>query len=75
VRPPVDIAAVAALALTPDGHEGKEYVLTGDEAFTVAEQVQILAESLGRDIEVREAATSIEALLTDEREQLLARRR
>ena len=59
---PADIAAVAALALTQEGHQGKEYVLTGDEAFTVAEQVQILAKAIGRDIEVREVATPVEAV-------------
>jgi uncharacterized protein YbjT (DUF2867 family) len=59
---PADVAAVAALALTQNGHHGKEYVLTGDEAFTVAEQVQILAKAIGRDIEVREAATPTEAV-------------
>jgi uncharacterized protein YbjT (DUF2867 family) len=59
---PADIAAVAALALTGDGHQGKQYVLTGDEAFTIAEQVRILAEAIGRDIEVREAATPAEAV-------------
>jgi uncharacterized protein YbjT (DUF2867 family) len=59
---PADIAAVAALALTEDGHQGKEYVLTGDEAFTVAEQVRILAEAIGRDIEVRQTATPAEAV-------------
>jgi uncharacterized protein YbjT (DUF2867 family) len=30
-----------------------EYVLTGAEAFTVAEQVQLLANAIGRDIQVR----------------------
>jgi uncharacterized protein YbjT (DUF2867 family) len=59
---PADIAAVAALALTRSGHQGQEYVLTGDEAFTVAEQVQILARAIGRDIEVREVATPAEAV-------------
>lgn len=59
---PADIAAVAARALTEDGHEGKEYLLTGGQAFTVAEQVQILAETLGRGIEVREVASSAEAV-------------
>ncbi|HEY2697238.1 MAG TPA: NAD(P)H-binding protein [Pseudonocardiaceae bacterium] len=59
---PADIAAVAALVLTQEGHQGNEYVLTGDEAFTVAEQVQILAKALGRDIEVREVATPAEAV-------------
>lgn len=57
---PSDIASVAALALTGDGHQGKSYVLTGDETFTVTEQVRILAEALGRDIEVREVATPAE---------------
>jgi uncharacterized protein YbjT (DUF2867 family) len=59
---PADIAAVAALTLTSDGHEGAEYLLTGGEAFTVAEQVRILATVLGRDIEVRTAATAEEAV-------------
>jgi uncharacterized protein YbjT (DUF2867 family) len=59
---PADIAAVAAVALTEDGHEGEEYLLTGGEAFTVAEQVQILAKAIGRDIEVRTVATPAEAV-------------
>lgn len=59
---PADIAAVAALALTQEGHHGKEYVLTGDESLTLAEQVQILAKAIGCDIEVREVATPIEAV-------------
>lgn len=59
---PADIAAVAALALTEDGREGQEYLLTGGESFTVAEQVRILAEAIGRDIEVRPVATPAEAV-------------
>lgn len=59
---PVDIAAVAAVTLTEDGHEGQEYLLTGGEAYTVAEQVQVLAKTIGRDIEVRPVATPAEAL-------------
>jgi hypothetical protein len=35
---------------------------TGGEACTIAEQVQILAEATGRDIEVRTAATPAEAV-------------
>jgi uncharacterized protein YbjT (DUF2867 family) len=31
-----DIAAVAAAALTGEGHEGKRYVVTGPEALTFA---------------------------------------
>ena len=59
---PADIASVAALALTEDGHQGKEYVLTGDEALTVTEQVRIIGKVMGRDLEVREAATPAEAV-------------
>lgn len=59
---PADIAAIAALVLTEDGHDGKQYVPTGGELMTVAEQVQILAEATGLDIEVREASTPAEAV-------------
>ena len=54
---PADIASAAAHVLTTSAHEGKIYTLTGDEAFTVAEQVAILASAIGRDIEVRDAGT------------------
>ncbi len=59
---PADIAAVAALALIENGHDGKCYVPTGDELMTVAEQVQILAKTTGLTIEVHEAATPAEAV-------------
>lgn len=59
---PADIAAVAALALTGDGHAGREYVLTGEETFTVAEQVAVLSAATGLDIKVREPATQDEAV-------------
>jgi len=59
---PADIAAVAALVLTADGHQGRAYALTGAEAFTIAEQVRILADMVGRDIEVRDATTPAEAI-------------
>jgi uncharacterized protein YbjT (DUF2867 family) len=59
---PADIAAVAALVLAEDGHQGREYALTGDEALTVTEQVRILTAAIGRDIEVREVATPAEAV-------------
>jgi uncharacterized protein YbjT (DUF2867 family) len=54
---PADIASVAALVLTAGGYAGESYVLTGDEPLTVAEQVQIIAKTIGRDIEVRAATT------------------
>jgi uncharacterized protein YbjT (DUF2867 family) len=59
---PADIAAVAAHVLTENGHENTEYVLTGDEALTVTEQVRILAAALGRTIEVRTVSTPEEAV-------------
>jgi uncharacterized protein YbjT (DUF2867 family) len=59
---PADIAAVAARALTEDGHQGREYLLTGGEALTVAEQVRILAAAAGRDIATRPVATAAEAV-------------
>lgn len=59
---PADIAAVAALALTRDGHQGQEYVLTGDELFTLAEQVKIIAAATGRNLEVRPVTTPQEAV-------------
>jgi uncharacterized protein YbjT (DUF2867 family) len=59
---PADIAAVAAATLTEDRHEGAEYLLTGGEAFTLAQQVRILAKAIGRDIEVRDVATPAEAV-------------
>jgi uncharacterized protein YbjT (DUF2867 family) len=59
---PADIAAAAAVVLTEDGHAGRAYALTGDEALTLAEQVAILGRALGRDLEVRPAATPEEAI-------------
>jgi uncharacterized protein YbjT (DUF2867 family) len=59
---PADIAAVGALALTKDGHQGEDYVLTGGETFTIAEQVRIIARTIGRAIEIRAAATPAEAV-------------
>lgn len=59
---PADIAAVAAVALTEEGHQGQEYTLTGEETFTIAEQVQVLARATGRDLEVRAARTPEEAV-------------
>ena len=48
---PRDIAAVAVRALTSDGHDRKTYELTGPEALSIREQVDILSEALGRRIE------------------------
>jgi len=48
---PADIARVAAVTLTADGHIGKGYTLTGPAALTSREQVEIIAEVTGRPIE------------------------
>jgi uncharacterized protein YbjT (DUF2867 family) len=46
-----DIAAVAAVALTEDGHEGKTYDLTGPEALTHGEMAAKLSKAVGQDIQ------------------------
>jgi (4-alkanoyl-5-oxo-2,5-dihydrofuran-3-yl)methyl phosphate reductase len=48
---PRDIAAVAVCALTEPGHEEKAYPVTGPEALSVGEMVQILADTVGKPIE------------------------
>jgi (4-alkanoyl-5-oxo-2,5-dihydrofuran-3-yl)methyl phosphate reductase len=48
---PYDIAAVAAVALTSPGHEGKAYDLTGAELLSAPEQVEILSKVIGKSIE------------------------
>lgn len=57
---PRDIAAVAAIALTEPGHEGKTYRLIGPPPHLgSADQVRIVGEALGRPlriVEVTEAA-------------------
>ena len=49
-----DIAAVAARALYEDGHAGGDYVLTGPESLSQAEQVRIIGEAIGRRIQFEE---------------------
>ena len=48
---PRDIAAVAVRALITPGHEGKAYPLTGPQAISVAEQVRVLSNAIGKPIE------------------------
>ena len=50
---PADIAAVAAAALTGSGHAGRVLRPTGPEALRPADQVAVLAEVLGRPLELR----------------------
>ncbi len=45
-----DIGAVAAVALTEEGHAGQEYVITGPELLTVGDKVATIAAAVGREI-------------------------
>ncbi|GAA4202969.1 NAD(P)H-binding protein [Actinocatenispora rupis] len=47
---PYDIAAVAAGALSGDGHRGQVYRLTGPEALRPADRLRTLGTVLGRDL-------------------------
>ncbi|NJP43645.1 NAD(P)H-binding protein [Actinacidiphila epipremni] len=49
---PRDIAEVAAAALTAPGHHGRTYTLTGPELLSTPDQVEILAQVLGRPVGV-----------------------
>src|SRR5882724_5117371 len=49
-----DVAAVAASALYEDGHAGGDYVLTGPESLSQAEQVSVIGGVLGRQIRFEE---------------------
>jgi uncharacterized protein YbjT (DUF2867 family) len=49
-----DVAAVAAQTLYQDGHAGGDYVLTGPESLSQAEQVRIIGDVVGRRITFEE---------------------
>lgn len=49
-----DVAAVAARTLYQDGHAGGDYVITGPESLSQAEQVSIIGDVLGRRITFEE---------------------
>ncbi|MFF2852421.1 NAD(P)H-binding protein [Streptomyces sp. NPDC058001] len=49
-----DIGAVAAVALTEEGHAGQEYVITGPEALTVRDKVAAIAAARGREVRLVE---------------------
>jgi len=48
---PLDLAEVAAAALTGHGHAGRTYVLTGPEPTSPRRRTAILGEALGRDLD------------------------
>lgn len=47
---PIDVAAVAAAALTTDGHDGNTYVLTGPRAITYQQVADDIAAVAGRPV-------------------------
>jgi uncharacterized protein YbjT (DUF2867 family) len=49
-----DVAAVAATALTTDGHGGKVYAMTGPEALTRAEQLATIGTAIDRKLTYQE---------------------
>jgi uncharacterized protein YbjT (DUF2867 family) len=51
-----DVAEVAAVALTEEGHENKAYGLSGPEAVSYREQARRLFAAAGREITVEEIA-------------------
>jgi uncharacterized protein YbjT (DUF2867 family) len=46
-----DIAEIATLALTTEGHSGEQYEVTGPKAITFAEAVAAIARASGREIQ------------------------
>ncbi|MFF3905787.1 NAD(P)H-binding protein [Streptomyces sp. NPDC001848] len=47
---PVDIAGVAAAALTEDGHQGRVYELTGPSLTTPRQRVEAIGDALGEPV-------------------------
>jgi uncharacterized protein YbjT (DUF2867 family) len=48
------LAAIAVRALCEEGHAGAEYVLTGPQSLTQAEQVHTIGRAIGRSLRVEE---------------------
>jgi len=51
-----DVAAVAARTLLDDRHSGGDYVLTGPESLSQAEQVRIIGDAIGRPLTFEEVS-------------------
>ena len=49
-----DLAALAVCTLREEGHAGAEYVVTGPQSLTQAEQVQTIGRAIGRSLRVEE---------------------
>src|SRR5262245_58926250 len=54
-----DVAAVAVRALTDEGHDGREYLLTGPVSLTQRQQVQIIGEAIGRTLHLEEVPPEV----------------
>ncbi len=54
-----DIAAVAVVALTQDGHQGKAYPLTGPEALTRIEQLNCIGTAIGKKLRFQEIPADV----------------
>jgi uncharacterized protein YbjT (DUF2867 family) len=68
---PADIASVARVALTEPGHDGMTYALTGPERITPRQQLEAVAEAVGREVPLaeigrEEAFRDMAAFLGDE---------
>ena len=60
-----DVGAVAAAALTGEGHEGESYIVTGPEALTMEAMAEGISSVLGREVKYVDVAPDAarEALL------------
>ncbi len=54
-----DIAAVAVVALTQDGHQGKTYPLTGPQALTRIEQLHCIGDAIGKQLHFQEIPADV----------------
>ena len=54
-----DIAAVAVVALTQDGHQGKTYHLTGPQALTRVEQLNCIGTVIGKTLHFHEMPAEV----------------
>jgi uncharacterized protein YbjT (DUF2867 family) len=53
---PDDVAEIAVKALTEDGHDGRTYRLTSEDAFTAEDLAALLSPVVGRDVSVVDGA-------------------
>jgi uncharacterized protein YbjT (DUF2867 family) len=54
-----DIADVAAVTLTTDGHEGEVYTLSGPEALSHADVAELMTRELGRSVQFHDVPPSV----------------